>query len=235
MNDDNQKLIDEQFERLPPFLKKAINFVPWKSKANEIAMLHNLSLEQTAVVERETMLILYGFDDPANFPDNLIREAHIGEDIALDIANEVNEKILNPISEKADELEKKGGASNPVIITPETKKAVIAELSQRVEAAREAGASIKPTAPNLPMIEEGEVAHVVPHVETTMDHEQLTIKPEPIKTEPTAEISETQTVEPLNTGAPFDKAQGEEKKRPEINFPKSGYDDGKDPYREPIA
>lgn len=84
--------------------------------------------------------MLYGFEDPANYPDNLIHEVKVPEDIALDIAYKVNEKIFSPISNKTDEIETNDTSAKP----PQSEK----------------------PAESLPMIEPGEVVHNVPHVES---------------------------------------------------------------------
>lgn len=131
MNEE-EKLIKEQFNKLPANLQKAINTVPWKSSVKEVALLNKLSFEQVAVVERETMFIIYGFENPSDYIANLVREAQIDEVTATTIAEMVNEKIFKIISQKVEEFDKS-----------------------------------KPETPheNLPMVEPGEVAHEVPHVE----------------------------------------------------------------------
>ncbi len=106
MDQDTDKLIKEQLAKLPPTLQKALNAVPWKSVINQIAGLHNLKPEQKEIIERETMFILYGFESPNDYVDNMVREVAIDENLALDIATEVNEKIFKIISEKVEELEK---------------------------------------------------------------------------------------------------------------------------------
>jgi DNA-directed RNA polymerase subunit H (RpoH/RPB5) len=213
MNEE-EKLIQEQANKLPTELRKAIEAVSWKALIKEISLTNNISPEKLENVERETMLVIYGFDALENYIDNLLREAGVTEEVAIAIAEEANKKIFSEISRKAEELEKiKPGA--PVITTQETKKTVIAELSQRVAAAKQSGASVKPPAPEvapeiLPMIKKGEVAHEVPHVET------------PVQTP-----SATPALKPVATPAP--------------SLPKPAnpanprYPGGLDPYREPLA
>jgi len=70
------------------------------------------------------------------------------------------------------------------------------------------------TTHTLPMIEPREVAREVPHVET--------------------KDSAPSQQEGDATPQPEAKQPAEEKKRPELSFPKSSYVVGKDPYREPI-
>ncbi len=135
---ENDKLVQEQFLKLPPALQKALGEIPWKSSVNEIARLHNLKPEQAESIETETMFILYGFESPDDYVTNMVREVVIAEDLAYAIANEVNEKIFKPISVKVEELGKQQPPAAPI---PE------------------------PKPENLPMVEKGETAHEVLHVE----------------------------------------------------------------------
>ncbi len=149
MNEE-EKLIQEQFNRLPKELQDALNAVPWKSSVKEIALLNKLSLEQIAIVERETMFILYGFENSADYVANLMREVQIDETTATSIADEVNEKILKVITAQLDKPKEAGKIEN----------------------------SLPEIAPhNLPMIEEGEVAREVPHVEQKTERKPLVSTP----------------------------------------------------------
>lgn len=153
---ETDKLIEEQWKILPPNLQQAINAVPWKSLVNEIALLNKLGFEQIAIVERETMFIIYGFENPEDYIENIVREAMIDEVTATTIAEAVNDKIFEVIASKVEGVEKteKPTAENrPVPEIPLT---------------------------NLPMVEEGEVAHSVPHIEQLI----TTSTPPPIKPEP---------------------------------------------------
>lgn len=103
---DTDKLIEEQFRRLPSLLQNALELVPWKSTIKEIALLRSLSFEQVSIIERETMFILYGFESPDDYIANIMREAEIPEETAIAIANDAGEKIFNVISKKVGENEK---------------------------------------------------------------------------------------------------------------------------------
>ena len=148
MSEETDKLITEQFDRLPKELQTALNTVPWKSSVKEIALLNKLSLEQVAIVERETMFILYGFENPEDYIGNMVREAQIDKATSTAIAEAVNEKIFKVIAEQINK--------------------------QPAE---------KPSVPNvihnnLPMVEEGEKTHDVPHVESTINNKEPTKEPE---------------------------------------------------------
>ena len=145
MNEE-KKIIQEQFQKLPPELQKVLGEVPWKSLINEIAGRHSLNPEQMETIEMETMFILYGFENPDDYMANMTRETGIAEDLAYAIANEVNEKIFKLISAKVGEIGKQQPTSTPI---PELKSE------------------------NLPMVEKGETVHEVPHVEAPNPKPQI--------------------------------------------------------------
>lgn len=128
MNEE-EKLIKEQWDKLSPELRGAIESVPWKGLISEIGRNNALSVEQAVLLERETMFVLYGFENPRDYVANIAREVGISEEQALTVAEAVAEKIFEPVSQKAE------------MGTGDNKN-------------------------NLPMVEKGEIAHDVPHVET---------------------------------------------------------------------
>lgn len=98
---ETEQLIQEQLKRLPPELRKAIEAVPWKALVTEIANTNTLSPEQSSTLEKETMLIIYGFEPPQNYIDNLIRELKVEEDAAITITEAINEKIFGEIKRES--------------------------------------------------------------------------------------------------------------------------------------
>lgn len=173
---ENEQLIKEQLAKLPPELQRALELVPWKASVKEIALTNNLSLPQISALDQETMLVLYGFDDPKNYIDNLVSEVGVDENAATTIAEAVNEHIFQPISLKAEEL---GGNS---------------------------------IHNDLPMVEDGEVAHTVPH-DAKLD--AMPAAPAgPAKLRP-------------HSDTPVEKSG--------LKTPDYRYPGGADPYREPLA
>src|SRR3989344_7016317 len=103
---EQDKLIEEQLKTLPPNLQQAINAVPWKSLVQEIGKQNNFSDEQIASLEQETMFVIYEFENPVDYPTNIIRELNISEKMAYAIVESVTNKIFDPILKKIDEYEK---------------------------------------------------------------------------------------------------------------------------------
>ncbi|MDO8589881.1 MAG: hypothetical protein Q7R69_01240 [bacterium] len=131
--EDRDKLIANQLKKLPEALQQAIRVVPWKSVVKEIALLNKLDLAQIVAVERETMFVIYGFEDEKNYLSNVMREAKLDEAMATTITAALNERVFKVIVNKVNES---GPASqNAATNVPEIPPA------------------------NLPMIEKGEVVH----------------------------------------------------------------------------
>jgi len=181
---ETDKLIEEQLKKLPPNLQRAINAVPWKALVQEIGKTNVLDVEQIVSLEQETMFIIYAFESPKDYLANIMREVRISEDTALNIAESVADKIFNPILQKSEGSEK----------TIKTKTESPAPVS---------APEIPPV--NLPMVEQNEGVHDVPHVEPTTDNRQSTTST--IKQEP----------------------------QPQVPLPNYRYPNNKDPYREPLV
>lgn len=162
---ETDKLIEEQWKTLPPNLQRAIDAVPWKALAQEIGKTNTLDAEQIVSLEQETMFIIYGFENPNDYVSNITKNIGISEEIAYTIAESVVAKIFDPILKKSEE--KKAMAEEPegpIVITKETKKEALEELSRRSMKSQNPLASVPEIAPsNLPMVEPGEVAHDVAH------------------------------------------------------------------------
>ncbi|MEX2013723.1 MAG: hypothetical protein WD897_02305, partial [Parcubacteria group bacterium] len=177
-------LIENQLKKLPEALQQAIKIVPWQSVVKEIALLHKLDLAQIVAVERETTLVIHGFEDEKNYLPNIRREASLDEAAATAITAALNERVFKVIANKARE-------SKPA---PENIIANVPEIPLEMH----------------PMIEKGEMAHDIPHVEQTTDNRQ-----------PPVEKREPNSPEPP--------------KKEAVKLPDYRYPDGKDPYREPLV
>ena len=138
---ETEKLIEEQKKTLPPNLLQAIDIVPWKTYVQEIGKANALDTEQIASLEQETMFIIYAFEPPEDYIANMIREIGISENVAPSIAESIADKIFEPILKKSEE----------VSVTPPD----VLEVTQEIH----------------PMIEKGEVAHGVPHIEESKPKE----------------------------------------------------------------
>jgi hypothetical protein len=178
------KTLELYFKELPDNFQKAITNSSWETSIKKIGNDNNLNPEKNEALEIETRLVLYGIEETEDYVSNIIQEMSLNEPMAIKIADAVSKNIFQPIMQKARDIEN----STKIGTNESEKKAIIPET----------------VSSGLPMIEEGEVAHDVPHVEPATDTISISlqeIKPE--KPEP----------------APA---------------PKYNYPGGADPYREPL-
>src|SRR3989338_8066838 len=100
MENEKDKLIGEQKAKLPETLRLAIDAIPWRSTIKEIAVSNKLTFDQVDILERETMLILYGFESPDNYIDNIVREVPMESELANTIGVSVTERIFSVIESR---------------------------------------------------------------------------------------------------------------------------------------
>lgn len=105
MENETDRLIEEQFKTLPFSMRQAIRLMHWKDLARNIAVSNGLDLDQTESFVQETMLILYAFENPENYIPNLMNSLGVSEEKASDIAESAVKRIFNPIMERAEELD----------------------------------------------------------------------------------------------------------------------------------
>jgi hypothetical protein len=101
-NEETTKLIQEQLKTLPDNLRHAIESTDWKLILSDFLTQYTLSPEILAGIERETMLVIYGFENPLNLIENLTQQVPLEEEQAINIAELINERILNIIANKLE-------------------------------------------------------------------------------------------------------------------------------------
>lgn len=98
------KLIENQLKNLPPAVGQAISRVDWKNKVKKISAIHNLTLEQSEALEAEVLLLIYSFEPPDNFLNNLIENVAVEEEEAEKIADTVEIEIVLNIVKELDSI-----------------------------------------------------------------------------------------------------------------------------------
>ena len=137
--DNIENLVKDRLEKLPPEVATAIRTVPWIEKMEEIARAHKLDEDKTEAFGIETALVIVGVEPPQNYPENLAEKVGLDEDMVVEIAREVDEKILTPILElvknpKLEEKAEKNSANLPMIEPNEVVHDVKPqEIEQKIE------------------------------------------------------------------------------------------------------
>lgn len=229
MNPEIDKLIAEQFNKLPENLRLAIKSVPWKALVQDVGKANALTIEQIALLEQETMFVIYGFENPRDFVENIIKEVGVEEELAITLAEDVSIKVLREIESKV-KTAGDGSKSNLPEIPPEDLPAVVpgekvhdtvkqVDSRQQIVDRKEGRVPVNlQTDGNVPMLEE--------HREEVRSREYGVGKEEGPreKTRPGGDDAVTTTSE----------VGSEEKEVGGVQTPTNSAYAGQDPYREPI-
>ncbi len=96
-NMNNDEIIKNRFNELPPDIKQAIMDSNLASKFDSIAEKNNLRLDQNGNLQTETLLVMLGLENNSDYIDNIQKALEIKKVEAINLAKDVNEMILNPI------------------------------------------------------------------------------------------------------------------------------------------
>ena len=99
MDEDLSKIIDQQIEKLPENIRKALISVDYKVKLRDITRRQKLLIDRAGKLEIETTLVMIGLEPLADYVPNLQRELEIPLTKAKEIALDISENIFKPIRE----------------------------------------------------------------------------------------------------------------------------------------
>jgi hypothetical protein len=160
MQNDTDKVIQDQFNSLPPDIREAISRIPWKERVREIAKRENLDAAKTDSLETETMFVLYGFLSPDTFTDNITSEVGVSVDQAERLSKIINDEVIGEIEkqfEMIEALEPKNDAPN---IPSPTQESAPTQTSPESHTESPAVPEIAPEI--LPKTIDGQAAHDAP-------------------------------------------------------------------------
>jgi len=118
MDNDTQKILTEQFNKLPTNIRDAILSVDYRSKLQTITKNNKLMIDQAGKLEMETMLVMLGLEPLTDYTDNLVKNAGLSKNQAIAIAHDVNELIFKNIRESLKKINEEAEKNNE---NPETK------------------------------------------------------------------------------------------------------------------
>lgn len=110
MNEEIQKIFEEQVEKLPKEIVGFLSSADWDGDIDEIGSLYNLSKDEIYDLHREATLVLAGLAHPDEFGDNLEQEAGIHGAVRDAIVTAVEQKIFAPVRSALIEFLEKEGA-----------------------------------------------------------------------------------------------------------------------------
>jgi restriction endonuclease len=97
MDEESQKIIEEQMKKLPEDVKQAIISVDYKTRLQEITQRQKLLIDKAWKLEMETTLVMIGLEPITDYIDNLQREMELPLVRAREVAMDVDEHIFKPI------------------------------------------------------------------------------------------------------------------------------------------
>ena len=102
MDDDNSKLIQEQFELLPKVVQDAINSTKMEEQFQTLVKKHGLHIDQWDALEDQIMLTVLGLADPEELEEYAIKEIGIEPEKARAVIDDVAVTVFKPIREELD-------------------------------------------------------------------------------------------------------------------------------------
>lgn len=97
MDNETEKIIEEQIEKLPKEVVTFISSENWEASADEIGSLYNLSREELAAFKNELTLVLVGLTHPDEFSEVIEREVGIKGAVLEALVANVENKIFTQI------------------------------------------------------------------------------------------------------------------------------------------
>lgn len=134
--------VQKRMGELPEDVRRAIQSADFDKKLQDVATKHQLHIDQTGSLEDETLLVMMGFTQPAEFAKHIEEQARVPADKAAQIAGDISQQIFLPIRESMKKFMEKPGKP------PETPKP--APLTPAV-ASPALPASPKPESPKPPI------------------------------------------------------------------------------------
>lgn len=115
MADQNTKDIDilERVSELPDDLRKAI-FAPSTTEAiQEVGRGHNLMIDKIGELAQETGRVMLGITPPSEYVKNLASRLGVAPEKARAIAEEINQKVFQPVRESLKKVHGVGAPTPP--------------------------------------------------------------------------------------------------------------------------
>lgn len=151
---DIRQLIDQRLAELPVDVRQAIQSADVEQHITDIGETNHLHIDQIGALQDETLLVMLGFSDPAEFPDQLQKRLSIPAEQAAIIAANVSDEIFETIRESMrkfmeEQARKEEGTSAP-IPAPSTPAPARTIMPEPLSGAP--GNMLRPATPSRPSI-----------------------------------------------------------------------------------
>jgi hypothetical protein len=115
MDNEFDKNLKEQFEKLPPELQRVVTSDSVPVEIQEIAKNNQLSDEQTKKLESEIYLILLGIEPYENLIENIQKNVGLSLDIAVTIAYSADDSIFKDVKSILENMSKTKIVNLPLV------------------------------------------------------------------------------------------------------------------------
>ncbi len=150
-------------QNLPPVIRAYLAQGKYTTVAKNLMTKYGLRVDQAGVLERETMLLLMGIENPDEFMQTLIEEAKLDKKIVDGIVQDVNMQIFIPLRQeemKGERIHLENKISlHPALAAPQAAPHSL----KAIGGAAHLVAIASPKALNNKMLED----HEEPHIEFT--------------------------------------------------------------------
>jgi hypothetical protein len=111
-----QNIINERMSQLPEVVRNEITNGDWEEVVRKIVEDNGLLIDQGLVIEKQTLFMMLGLENPKNYTKKIKKLANLSNETAVNIAYEIDEKILQKIKRKIVEAaeEEEGLENNPL-------------------------------------------------------------------------------------------------------------------------
>lgn len=94
-------IIQDKINTLPENVKHAVEQFDWATEILHIAQDHQLQIDTIESFRRETLLVIVGLTDAADYEKNLVSHMHISDELAEILVSDANEHIFRPLQKIA--------------------------------------------------------------------------------------------------------------------------------------
>jgi hypothetical protein len=145
MEQDTQKVLQEQIAKLPPEVQDAVISPTLREKITEVGKKYALHIDQIGKLEDETVLVMIGLANPTDFVENLTAHVSLEKSVADKVAADVSDQIFLPIREAMKKFmdEEDKGKQGPSVVMPSAVNA--ATTAPLAGQARATSAPVPPT------------------------------------------------------------------------------------------
>lgn len=89
-----EQIIKDHLATLPEPVKKAIASFDWAKEVFDVGRKHIVHVDDIGEIQTEVMMVVLGLISPREFYDQMVSRIGIEEDLALEIADEINERVF---------------------------------------------------------------------------------------------------------------------------------------------